>query len=150
MLHIADGVRAALIPFVVAAVVAVAVWCSWVHTPSGRTQWHGALLAIPVFGTLRRGAATARVAHSLAALLDSGVPIAAAMIHASHASGDAELAARLMDARARVTGGQSLSQALGETRAATDTTIRFVHAGEESGLSCIDALPCRKDRTEAR
>lgn len=133
VLHIADGARAALVPFVVAAVVAVAVWRSWVHTPSGRTQWHRALLAIPVFGTLRRGAATARVAHSLAALLDSGVPIAAAMIHASHASGDAELAARLMDARARVTGGQSLSQALSETRAATETTIRLVHAGEESG-----------------
>jgi type II secretory pathway component PulF len=55
------------------------------------------------------------------------------MRHAALASGDAELEARLLDARARVIGGQPLSLALETSRAATVTTIRLARAGEESG-----------------
>lgn len=133
VLYVADAARAALVPFVVVLVVVLALWRSWVQTESGRVHWHRALLAVPVLGTLRRGAATARMAHSLAALLDSGVPIGVAMRHAARASGDAEMEARLMDARGRITDGQSLSQALDASRAASQTTIRLSRAGEESG-----------------
>jgi type II secretory pathway component PulF len=133
VLQIADAARAALVPAIVTLVVLVALWRSWVQTDAGRIQWHRALLAMPLVGPLRRGAATARMAHSLAALLDSGVPIAAAMRHAARASGDAELEARLAEAREKITGGHSLSQALEASRAASQTTIRLSRAGEQSG-----------------
>lgn len=133
VLHMAALGRAALVPTVVVAVILLALWRSWVQTDSGRVQWHRTLLAVPVVGSLRRGVATARMAHSLAALLDSGVPIATAMGHAARATGDAELEARLTVARAQIGGGQSLSQALDASGAASQTTIRLARAGEESG-----------------
>jgi general secretion pathway protein F len=133
VLRIAEAGRASLVPIVVALLVVLALWRSWVHTDAGRAQWHRALLEVPLLGSLRRGAATARMAASLAALLDSGVPIATAMNHAARASGDAEMEARLADAREKITGGQSLSRALEASRAASQTMIRLVRAGEESG-----------------
>jgi general secretion pathway protein F len=133
VLHIADIGRAALVPVAVSLLIVAALWRSWIHTDGGRAQWHRALLGLPVLGGLRRGAATARMAHSLAALLDSGVAIAIAISHAARASGDAEMEARLLEARAKIGDGQSLSQALEASRAATETTIRLARAGEESG-----------------
>jgi len=133
VLQIAALGRAALVPSVVASVIGLALWRSWVHTEPGRVQWHRALLAVPALGSLRRGVATARMAHSLAALLDSGVPIAMAMGHAARATGDAEMEARLTEARAKISGGQSLSQALDASGAASQTTIQLARAGEESG-----------------
>lgn len=133
VLQIAALGRAALVPSVVASVIGLALWRSWVHTEAGRVQWHRALLAVPALGSLRRGVATARMAHSLAALLDSGVPIAMAMGHAARATGDAEMEARLTEARAKISGGQSLSQALDASGAASQTTIQLARAGEESG-----------------
>jgi type II secretory pathway component PulF len=133
VLRLADIGRSALIPVVVTLVVGFALWRSWVHSDNGRIQWHRTLLNIPALGSLRRGAAAARMAHSLAALLDSGVPIAVAMRHAARASGDAAIEARLMDARQKISGGLSLSAALESSGAASQTTIRLARAGEESG-----------------
>jgi type II secretory pathway component PulF len=73
------------------------------------------------------------MAHSLAALLESGVPIATAIGFAARASGDAELQARLTSARTMIVAGQPLSQALEATHATSQTTVKLVRAGEESG-----------------
>lgn len=133
VLHIAALGRAALVPTAVASIIGLALWRSWVQTEAGRVQWHRTLLAVPMIGSLRRGMASARMAHSLAALLDSGVPIAIAMGHAARATDDAEMEARLTEARAKISSGQSLSQALDATAAASRTTIQLARAGEESG-----------------
>jgi len=55
------------------------------------------------------------------------------MGHAARATGDAEMEARLTGARAKISGGQSLSQALDASAAASQTTIQLARAGEESG-----------------
>jgi general secretion pathway protein F len=133
VLHLADAGRAALAPTVVAIAIGLTLWRSWIHADAGRAQWHRALLGVPVLGALRLAAGTSRMAQSLAALLDSGVPISGAMRHAARASGDAELERRLTEARERITGGHSLSQALEATKAASPVTIRLARAGEESG-----------------
>jgi general secretion pathway protein F len=129
----ADVARALLLPTTVVAVVAFAAWRTWAGTARGRVQWHAFLLSVPGIGTVRRLTATARMAHSLAALLESGVPIAAALGHAARASGDAEIEVRLLAARATINSGQPLSQALSDTRAVSPTTAKLVRAGEESG-----------------
>lgn len=133
VLHFAELAHAAFLPVTIGAGVMFVVWRSWSTTSAGRVQWHRALLAVPVLGSVRRGAATARMAHSLSALLESGVPIATAIVYAARASGDAELHARLTTARTLIVAGQPLSQALESTRAAGQTTVKLVRAGEESG-----------------
>jgi general secretion pathway protein F len=125
--------RALLVPGVVAAAIAIVAWRAWTQTAHGRQAWHGVLLAMPGIGPVRAGAAAARMAHSLAALLESGVPIAAAMSLAARATADAELEARVVAARAAVSAGDTLSRALEANRAATPTVIRLARAGEESG-----------------
>ena len=69
----------------------------------------------------------------MASLLDSGVPIAPALLAGARASGDAALEARLMEARASVIAGTPLSSAIAASDAATSTVVRLVRAGEESG-----------------
>jgi general secretion pathway protein F len=96
-------------------------------------RWHRLLLAIPGVGSIRIQAATARMAHSLSALLESGVPIAPAIDLAARATSDAELEARLRRARGAISAGQPLSAALEGSHATTLTAVRLVRAGEESG-----------------
>ena len=72
-------VRASLIPATIVAVVGAAAWKAWVQTSSGRQSWHRLLLRLPLLGAVRPAAAVARMAHSLSALLESGVTIASAL-----------------------------------------------------------------------
>lgn len=129
----ADLAHALLLPGILGAAVLFAVWRAWSNTPTGRVRWHALLLALPGIGTVRRKVATAQLAHSLAALLESGVAIGAAITHAARATGDAEIEARLLSSREAINSGQPLSQALDAARAVSTTTAKLVRAGEESG-----------------
>ena len=129
----ADIAHSLLLPGFLVAIVGFVFWHAWSATPSGRVRWHACLLAIPGIGSVRRQSASARMAYSLAALLESGVPIGAAMTHAARASGDAEIESRILSARAKIHDGHSLSHALEATGAVSPTTAKLVRAGEESG-----------------
>lgn len=133
VIHISDVGRAAFLPLAGVVITLCVAWRSWVQTDSGRVQWHHMLLRAPLLGAVRRGAATARMAHSLSALLDSGVPIAVAISYAARAADDAELQRRLVGARSMISAGHSLSHALDACAAASTTTVRLARAGEESG-----------------
>jgi type II secretory pathway component PulF len=129
---------AKLVEGVFVPALAIAVACAiagraWTSTERGRRALHAMLLRLPVIGGLRRGLATSRAAHSLAALLENGVAISTALPFAARASGDAVLEQRFTACRSRVATGESLSRALDATNAATPTTVRLIRAGEESG-----------------
>jgi general secretion pathway protein F len=121
------------VPAALAAAIVFATWRAWTRSAAGRRSWHGLLLSIPVLGSVRRGSAAARMAHALSALLESGVTMATALVHAGRATGDAELEARIASARAAIGAGEPLSRALEANAAATLTVVRLVRAGEESG-----------------
>lgn len=126
-------VRVSLLPAGLLVVTAFAAWRAWTRTETGKRSWHRLLLSVPILGSVRRGAAAARMAHALSALLESGVAIAAALAHAGRATADAELETRIASARASVAAGEPLSRALEMHGAATSTVVRLVRAGEESG-----------------
>jgi type II secretory pathway component PulF len=133
VLDISAVVRAGAVPGAIAIAVALGAWRAWVATAGGRARWDTWLLSLPLIGTIRRSAGTARVGGAVASLLDSGVPIAPALLAGARASGDAALEARLMEARASVIAGTPLSSAIAASDAATTTVVRLVRAGEESG-----------------
>jgi general secretion pathway protein F len=133
VIAVATVSKSMVLPVTVCGVVGWVAWAAWTATEPGKRAWHRALLVVPLIGSIRRGSAIARMAHSLAALLDSGVTLSAALPFAARATGDAELEARMLSARASVTGGQPLSHALDATGGATPTTVRLIRAGEESG-----------------
>jgi general secretion pathway protein F len=125
--------RRAALPGAIAIAGMAFVWRTWSASPGGRPQWHAWLLRTPILGTVRRSSATARYAHALSALLESGVPIGVALRSAADAAGDAAVGARLLRARDRILHGESVAAALAAEDASTQTTIRLVRAGEESG-----------------
>jgi general secretion pathway protein F len=150
VIAIAATARAMLVPAVLLLTAILVAWRAWTLTPAGRRSWHRTLLALPVIGAVRRSSAVARMAHSLSALLDSGIAIATAMTFAARATADGELEARILDARVKVTTGQSLSQALEATGATTQTAVRLIRAGEESGrLSAMLSHAARIEQQRA-
>ena len=129
----AAAMHAALIPATIAIGASAALWRAWTQTETGRRNWHRLLLSVPMLGSVRAGTAAARMAHSLSALLESGVSIGTALVFAARATADSELEARLTLARAGVTAGEPLSRALELNHATTTTVVRLIRAGEESG-----------------
>jgi general secretion pathway protein F len=125
--------RAGALPAVAALVIGLAIWRAWVSTGAGRERWDQWLLSLPLVGTVRRAAAVARVGGAMAALLESGVPIAPALMAGAQAAGDAAIRVRVLAARQAVVAGSALSRAFAETDAATPTIVRLARAGEESG-----------------
>jgi general secretion pathway protein F len=98
-----------------------------------REAFHRWLLGLPVIGSLRHSLATARVARTLAVLLDTGTPALQALVIAEGAAGDAEVAARVARARERVAEGASLTVALSGTEALTPAALQLLAVGEQSG-----------------
>ncbi|GJG89832.1 type II secretion system protein GspF [Gemmatimonadetes bacterium T265] len=143
--------RGGAVPALGLAGATAVAWHAWTRTPAGRVAWHAALLRAPGLGTVRSAAATARAAAALAALLERGVPVAAALPHAARAAGDAAVEARLTDARAGIVAGESVAAALARTRAVTPTMVRLTRAGEASGklaAMCAHAARLEAERAE--
>ncbi|MDB4878322.1 MAG: epsF 1 [Gemmatimonadetes bacterium] len=150
VIDLSAGARSLLLPAFVLSTISFIAWRAWTLNANGRRQWHRALLAVPVVGSVRRSSAVARMAHSLGALLDSGIAIAPALLFAARATADGELEFRILQARTSVTAGQSLSHALEASGATTQTTVRLIRAGEESGgLSAMLSHAARIEQQRA-
>ncbi|HXC25160.1 MAG TPA: type II secretion system F family protein [Gemmatimonadaceae bacterium] len=133
VLHGSAMLRALALPGLCLTIAVVLGWRLWTGTLAGRLQWHRALRRISIVGSIRRSAATARTAAAMASLLESGVPVATALTHASRAAGDAAVEQAVLDARTRITHGERPSHAIEQTGALTPTAVRLLRAGEESG-----------------
>lgn len=151
VLRVADIVRAFAVPGLLTITVAVVAWYRWTARDAGRRTWHNWLLSLPVVGRIRATFATARTTAALAALYESGVAMSAALTHASRASGDSAIGARILRARDLVATGQTLSRALENTKATTPVAIRLVAAGEQSGqLATMLAHAARLEEERAQ
>jgi type II secretory pathway component PulF len=133
VLGAADAARAGFLPALATGVAALALWKLWTSTPEGLARWHAFLLALPLVGEIRRAGAVGRFGAALSALLESGVPLAPALSHATRATGDAALTARILAAREAVVGGQGIAASLERADAATPTAVRLIRTGEETG-----------------
>jgi general secretion pathway protein F len=150
VLGFATAAREMAIPVTIVVIVASLTFRAWKATAHGGRRWHEMLLGVPLLGSIRRSSAAARSSAALAALLDSGVPVSAALVHAARASGDAALGARLLATRESVVVGQGIARALAVAGALTPTTIRLVQAGEETGrLSAMFAHASVLERDQA-
>ena len=125
--------RATAIPAAAMTSVGVVAWKAWVATDKGRLRWHELLRRIPLIGTARRSAATARAALSLSALLESGIPVIDALRFSARSAGDAAMERRLAMASVDIAAGRSLSAAFIASDALTPTAVQLLRAGEETG-----------------
>lgn len=133
VMSLSTAARDGFLPAILTLVVGLAIWRAWTANEHGRRSWHAWLLTLPLVGEVRRAAATARSSWALAALLDSGVPIADALRFAAQSAGDSAVQHRMLAARDQISAGASIGRAFEETRAVTPTAVRLIRAGEESG-----------------
>lgn len=106
---------------------------AWRASPGGARTLSRWLLKLPLVGGIRLGFASARVAHTLGALLGSGAPMLMALRAASEAAGDPTMRERLERVRVRVSRGESLSPALEAEQALAPGPLQLVAVGEGSG-----------------
>ena len=125
--------RAGWAPMSVLRVAAALAVARVLTAEAGRERVHAFLLHVPLVGTYRMRSASARVATTLAALLDAGVPLGHALRLAADAGGDVALRGRLLEARELVVNGSRLSYAVGAQRALSTEATQMIAAGEESG-----------------
>jgi type IV pilus assembly protein PilC len=102
-------------------------------TASGKAAIDAALIRVPVFGLLLRKIDTARLARSLAALLEGGVDIGSSLDLTASVAHLAPFRHALLEARAAVIEGTELSEALGASGRFSSDVIAIVGSGEETG-----------------
>lgn len=120
-------------PFLL-AIPMIAVFATiWLRSDRHRARLHLALRRIPVVRGVRVSAVSGRIAGSLSALLASGAPLPTALRFAARVGDDAVAEQRIEDAVEQVIRGVSLSTALGECNALSETVVRLARAGETAG-----------------
>lgn len=119
---------------VIVSVVAVIVLVKlWGKTGRGRRVLDATKLRMPLFGTLLRRTAVARVSRTLGTLMSSGVPVLQALSIVRDTSGNAVVADALQQVHDSVKEGESMTTPLGNSRVFPDMVVSMVEVGEETG-----------------
>ena len=115
------------------AIGAVLVFRSWHAVEANAVRIDRAKVKIPVCGRLIAKGAVARVANTLAGLLDAGVSTLVAIEMAADAAGLRPLAASLREVGDQVRNGRTLTSALAADGSWPDVMVQLVQIGEETG-----------------
>lgn len=133
VLAIARGIQGHII-LITAGIVGISLFITASRsTAHGREWWDAWLIQLPLIGAIRWSSAAGRFCTALSSLLDSGLPITPAVLHASRAAGDSVVAGRVMEAREKIIAGQRIGVSLRESNALPTTATRLIEAGDESG-----------------
>jgi type IV pilus assembly protein PilC len=117
-----------------AFLVALAIACvRFNRTYKGRRFFDRLKMSLPLFGPLVEKMALARLAHTLSALSDAGVPLIRALGTAGRVSGNSLLMDALADVSVKVQQGRAMGATMAETKRFPLLMTRMIGAGEESG-----------------
>jgi len=105
----------------------------YIRTGPGRRHWHGFLLHLPVFGPLFRKVAISRFSRTFATLIQSGVPMLAALDIVAATAGNVIVEAAVLKAKDAVTRGETLGDPLAATRVFPAMVTRMISIGERTG-----------------
>jgi len=120
----------ALLAVLAAASVAFALY---IRTGPGQRHWHWFLLHMPVFGPLFRKVAISRFSRTFATLIQSGVPMLAALDIVAATAGNVLVEAAVLRAKEAVTRGETLGDPLTATRVFPPMVTRMISIGEKTG-----------------
>lgn len=101
--------------------------------PIFRRRWDGALLRLPVFGTLVLKTEIARFSRTLGTLLASGLPLPAALAATRDVLGNRAMAEAVENMARDLRAGEGLSDLLRRTALFPGLVVQLVRVGEESG-----------------
>ena len=90
-------------------------------------------MKIPVMGELLQKASVARVTRTLSTLLSSGVSILESLTIVSKTAGNRIIEDALVNARAEISEGKSISEPLKESGVFPPMTVQMIQVGESTG-----------------
>jgi general secretion pathway protein F len=105
----------------------------WIQTSSGRYQFDGWKLKIPVVRELVTRMAVSRFCRTLGTLLKSGVPLLAALKVVKGAAGNAVISREIVEIAGSIREGQSLAEPLRMSHVFPPAVVEMVAVGEEAG-----------------
>ena len=111
---------------------------SYVNTPKGRYVWHRNKLRLPLVGKLIYQASMSRFSRSLAVTLKAGVPLVEGMGVVSRAVDNDYIAERIIEMRAGVERGESMTRTAHATGLFPPMVLQMIAVGEETGT--VDEL----------
>jgi len=103
------------------------------NTERGRHLWDRLKLSAPLFGGLNRKIAVARFSRTLGTLLQSGVPLLAALEIAGNVVNNLVVAEEIRRTAREVEEGQSLSLPLSRNGVFPPIAVEMISVGEQSG-----------------
>lgn len=118
------------------ALVVIAVWIAWGHVkriPSVRRMLDGALLRVPVWGSIHRSRSVARFLHLLDELYSAGINPSQAWDAASVAPRNSEIVERLRGARREASAATGIAELATISNVLESDEIGLLAAGEKTG-----------------
>lgn len=122
---------------VLAALIAVLVQ-KLLEQPKVRERWDIRVLGMPLFGDLIWKLETARFCHTLATLLQNGLPLLNAMGLAKEVVANSQIAGKLGEAAEELKHGKGLAGPLYQRETLPRLALQMIKVGEESGS--LDAM----------
>ncbi|MBL4282834.1 type II secretion system F family protein [Vibrio fluvialis] len=122
-----------------AAIVAMLfAFRAWLNTASGREKWDKIRLRMPIVGSIVNRAQLSRFSRTFSLMLRAGVPLNQSLALSAEALDNKFLEARLMEMKAAIEAGSSVSATAINTGIFTPLVIQMIAVGEETGR--IDEL----------
>jgi type IV pilus assembly protein PilC len=126
-------VRGNFLVVVIGVAAIVFVIRLWGATKSGRMVLDSVKLRLPVFGTLIRRTAIARLTRTLGTLMASGVPVLQALTIVRDTAGNAVVARAMQNIHDSVKEGESMTAPLEASKVFPPMVVSMVEVGEETG-----------------
>src|SRR5215469_7504388 len=102
-------------------------------TPVGKLQIDRLLLSLPVLGDVLRKSAVSRFTRTLGTLISSGVSILDGLEITAKTSGNRVIQDAIMESRASIAGGDTISAPLAKARVFPPMVISMISVGEQTG-----------------
>lgn len=133
LMNVSDFIKAYW--YIVITVIAASVYSirRYAKTDRGEYVIDGFKLHFPLLGNLARKVAITRFASTFAQLMSSGVPIIQAMSIVGVATGNRVIGQAILDARASVEQGTTISSTLETNKEFPKMLIHMLSAGEKTG-----------------
>ncbi len=106
---------------------------SYYGTENGRRVVDGALLKLPILGSILRKIAVARFCRTLSTLIASGVPILDGLDITARTSGNSVVEDAILATRKSIEGGNTIAAPLKETAVFPAMVVQMIGVGEATG-----------------
>ncbi len=106
---------------------------AWLQTPTGRYQFHGILLRLPLLGGILLKNQIIRLSRTLGTILAGGIPLLSALTITAQAMTNKVISQSLTEASARVRDGMGLATSLKQEKFLPRMTLEMIAVGESTG-----------------